>query len=111
MKNNEQLNLRLKYKIEDVERKLKEIKNEFAQQKTSELSEQAKASLVKLKELGDEIEVLYQDITRKEITEQLEFDEFEKNIYKSIESFHDTYKKAGSFIKKNVDYVKSNKIL
>jgi hypothetical protein len=111
MKNNEQLNLRLKYKIEDVERKLKEIKNEFAQQKANELSEQAKASLVKLKELGEEIEVLYQDITRKEISEQLEFDEYEKNIYKSIESFHDVYKNAGSFFKKDVDYVKSNKIL
>jgi len=111
MKNKEQLNLRSKYKIEDVERKLEEIKNEFAQQKANELSEQAKASLEKLKKLSDEIEELYQDITRKEITEQLEFDAMEKNIYNSIESFHDAYKTAGSFIKTKSQPVKSNKIL
>lgn len=111
MNNNEQMNLRTKYKIEDVERKLKEIKNEFAQQNADELSEQAKASVEKLKKLGDEIEELYQEITRKEITEQLKFDEIEKKIYNNIESFHDAYKNAGSFIKTNSQYIKSNKIL
>lgn len=111
MENKEKLNLRSKYKIEDVERKLKEIKHEFAQQKANELSEQAKASLEKLKELGDEIEQLYQDISTKEITEQLEFDEMEKNIFNNIESFNNAYKNAGSFIKKNSNYVKSNKVL
>ncbi len=111
MKNNEQLNLRLKNKIEEVERKLKEINYEFEQQKANELHEQAKASLEKLKKMSDEIEELYQEITRMETTEQLKFDAMEKNIYNSIESFHDAYKTAGSFIKTKSQPVKSNKIL
>ncbi len=111
MKNNEQINLRTKYKIEDIERKLKEINYEFEQQQANDLQEQAKASLEKLKRLHNEIEKLYQEITRIETTEQLKFDEIEKQIYTNIESFHDTYKSAGSFIKTNSNYVKSNKIL
>lgn len=111
MKNNEQLNLLSKYKIENVERKLKEIKNEFALQNITESNEEAKASLEKLNKLGDEIKELYQEITKKEITKQLEFDEIEKNIYRSIESFQNAYKNAGTFLKTNVSHVKSNKIL
>jgi predicted outer membrane protein len=111
MKSKEQINLRAKYKIEDVERKLKEIKAEYTKKNASELSDEAQTSLTKLKKIGEEIDRLYQDVRTKQISGKLEFDEFEKNIYKSIESFHDAYKTAGSFIKTNVDYGKSNKIL
>jgi hypothetical protein len=95
----EKLRTSTKQKIDDVNLKLQEISNELALQNDKEIIEQAKPALAELNQLRDKIESLYDKIARIRIKDELEFDAIEKNIYNSIESFNNAFKKAGSLFR------------
>jgi hypothetical protein len=95
----EKLSVSMNQKIEEVNHKLQEIKNELALQNDKEISEQAKPALAELEQLRDKIQSLHEKIAKIRLTDELEFDKVEKNIYNSIESFNNAFKKAGSMLR------------
>ncbi len=95
----EKLRMSTKLKIDEINLKLQEISNELALQNDKEILEQAKPALAELDQLRDKIESLYDKIVRIHLKDELEFDAIEKNIYNSIESFNDAFRKAGSMFR------------
>ena len=99
--NRKQLDKRLEKRIEEVETTMNALKDELVQQNNPEVNNEIKSSLNKLNKLNDEIKNMYRNIANKEFTGQLKANEFEKNVFNSIQSFNDAYRKAGSlFVKK-----------
>lgn len=95
----ENLRITTKQKIDEVNNKLSELKKELAGKNEDEMTEVAKSSLTELNQLRDEIQVLYEKLAKTSLTDELEFDKVEKNIYNSIESFNNAFTKAGSMLR------------
>jgi hypothetical protein len=95
----EQLDLRTKLKIDEVNFKLQQIKDEIAKHDSQDVGVEAKTTLKQLEHLNKVVNELYKKIATMEVTDQLQYSEVEKNIYNSITSFNDAYTKAGSMFK------------
>jgi hypothetical protein len=97
--NKEQLQLRTKLQIDEINLKLHQIKTELAARDHKDISENAKTTLKQLENLGNVVNELYKKIATVEVTDQLQYSEAEKNIYNSITSFNDAYREAGSMFR------------
>ena len=95
-----QLDKRLEKRIEEVKTKMVVLKDELVQQNNPEVNSEIKSSLNKLNKLSDEIENMYQNASKKDFNQKLKTDEFEKNVFNSIQSFKDAYRKAGSLFER-----------
>jgi len=95
----EKLRKKTKQKIDEVNRKLLKIRNELALQSNKEINEQVSPTMIEMNQLRDEIQDLSDLIAKDRITDDMDFDKVEKNVYNNIESFNAAFKKAGSLLR------------
>lgn len=93
------MTMKTKQSVEEVSKKLNEIKNNFSPSPNSKLKEDLQSILDKLESLNQEIQKQFDQMNEAEHDENLDMSEIEKNIYNSIESFNRAYTNAGSLFK------------
>lgn len=89
----------LKVQLNEINRKVDEIRGKVSEKKNEEIKVQASAMLEKMEDLKNEITAEYNKLERAEEKQQDNVPEADKNIYNSINSFNDAFTEAGKMFK------------
>lgn len=95
----EELILKTKQKLDEIQDKIKNIKEKVEQNTNDAIQEKSKNILNELEELGEKIQKQYSTLGMPENQTKPHITEMEKNIYNSIESFDSAFERAGSIFK------------
>ena len=87
--------IQTKKKIEEADRKLLEIKEKIAAERSLEQKPKIEAILNDLQNIKYEIEKQYADLGHEK-TKDEQVSEIEKNIFNSAESFEEAFTRAGT---------------
>ena len=95
----EDLILKTKQKIEDINSKIKEVKKQVEENTNEAIQEQSENILNELNEINEKIQKEYSSLSLPENQSKPKVSEMEKNIFNSIDSFDSAFERAGSIFK------------
>ncbi|MGC9344506.1 MAG: hypothetical protein ACP5E3_17510 [Bacteroidales bacterium] len=88
-------------KIDEINSKIKELKNKVADESEGEIKDKAEAAVENLESLRDKIQEHYDVLQKRKEEIDMDVTEAEKNIYSGIETFEDAFTEAGSIFRTN----------
>ncbi len=88
-------------KISEYEDKLIDLKKSIKKEMDDYEKKEAEEAVNKIRKLKEKIQHHYSELEKADINDEVKLKEIDKNIYSTIESFDNAFKKAGGIFKKH----------
>ena len=95
----EELIMKTKQKIDEINNKVKEVKDKVEKNANESIQEKGENILKELNEIKEKIQKEYESLSLPENQSKSKISEMEMNIYNSIHSFNSAFEQAGSIFK------------
>jgi uncharacterized coiled-coil DUF342 family protein len=92
----------IRHKIDEINRKTSELRDKISTRTGKDVNNEIESLITELEDIRNKIQLKYEKLEKLESQDKQGLSEIEKNIYNSIKSYDDAFKKAGGLFKTNV---------